>query len=562
MQIPLLKELISEANDPLIRALCDPARHEQDVESVKVIETHISWVLLTGSVVYKIKKPVRLPFVDFSTLEQRRIFCEEELRLNRRLAPELYLDVVPIGGSIEEPMIGVRPAIEYAVRLREFPSGTLLDERLDARKVPIGDVRELAEKMANFHDSLLLSRCFGNSVAITRAMLSNLMETEHVLRSSGYPEGFASLRNWMTQACVNLKHTFAKRNNQGSIRECHGDLHLENLVYWDNRIIPFDALEFDPRLRWIDVMDETAFLVMDLMVRDRPDLAYGYLDRYLEVTGDYTGLEVFKLYLVHRALVRAKVISIKGSQRGQSNERNVPNEIVDRYLRFAHKLTQATSPLLLITHGLSGSGKTTVTDQLIGRLPAIRCRSDLERKRLHGLPAHAISCSGIGVGLYSRDKSQATYAILRLCAAHALRAGINVMVDAAFLKRTERESFARLAVRERARFAILDCDAPESVLRHRINTRGEQSIGVSEATVEVLDYQLATDESFSSEELKFVVPVDTRRVVDYDTLEQRLRISRSPLPGRASLETGPPSSPSRVRGESRPFAHSPPSPSR
>ncbi len=548
-----------EVDDPLIRALCDPAVYDHDVESVRVIETHISWVLLTGSYVYKIKKAVHFRSVDFSTLRQRRIFCEEELRLNRRLAPDLYLDVVPIGGSIEHPIIGAHPAIEYAVKLREFPAGARLDERLQAGEVPVEDIRALAETIANFHSSLSPSRRFGNPVAITRAALSNVREAEQVLRGSKRREDLAMLRDWIARGCVKLQRAFAKRKLRGAIREGHGDLHLENLAYWDNRIVPFDALEFDPRLRWIDAMDEAAFLVMDLMAHGRAGVAHEFLNRYLEVSGDYAGLVVFKFYLVHRAMVRAKVAAIKESRRAGSADGVAAQ--VDRYLRCACGLIRPVAPLLLITHGLSGSGKTSVTNQLISRLPAIRCRSDLERKRLIGLAPHARSGSEIGAGLYTRGSSRTTYATLRRHAALGLKAGINVIVDAAFLERAERESFVRLAAKERARFAILDCSAPEPVLRQRIETRREQNMDISEATVEVLDHQLATNDPFNTEELGFLVPVNTQRDVDYDALERRIRTSRPPLRGRALPLNGPPFSPSHAHDEFPQSADSPPNPS-
>ncbi len=380
-----------------------------------------------------------------------------------------------------------------------------------------------------------------------------------MLRGSKRLEDLAALRDWITRGCVKLERVFTDRKRWGAIREGHGDLHLENLAYWGNRIVPFDALEFDSRLRWIDVMDEAAFLVMDLMAHDRVDLAHEFLNRYLEVTREYAGLEVFKFYLVHRALVRAKVAAIKGSQRAGSTESIVAK--VDRYFRCACRLIQPASPLLLITHGLSGSGKTSVTNQLISRLPAIRCRSDIERKRLHGLASHARSGSKVGAGLYSRDSSQATYATLLHHPALGLRAGINVIEDAAFLVRAERESFIRLAAKAGARFTILDCRAPEPVLRQRIAVRREQNTDISEATVEVLDHQVSTKEPFGPEELGFVVSVDTQGDVDYKSLELRIRTSRPPLRGRALPLNGSPSSPSLAHDGFPQSADSPPNPS-
>jgi len=520
-----MTESISEIDATLITALRDPAAYDHEVESIRVIETHISWVLLTGSYVYKIKKPVRLPFLDFSTLRQRKTFCEEELRLNQRLAPDLYLGIVPIGGSVEKPSLGNLPAIEYAVKLREFPAGARLDERLRNGDVPLTDIRDLAVTIASFHESLSSSQRFGNALAITRAVLGNLGETEQVLRGPERRNKLSTLRNWISGQCVRLERTIGDRSRQGAIRECHGDLHLENLAYWGDRIVPFDALEFDPQLRWIDVMDETAFLFLDLLAHDRSALAHEFLNRYLEITGDYAGLEVFKFYLIHRAVVRAKVAAIKGSQLAGSAD--CAGALVDSYLRCARRLTESVRPLLVLTHGLSGSGKTTVTNRLISLLPAIRCRSDLERKRLHGLAPRGKSSSPVRAGLYTESASQATYATLRQHAVRGLRAGLNVVVDAAFLGRADREGFIRMAATEGSPVVILDCRAPEHVLRERIDSRAAQNLDVSEATVEVLDYQLATREAFTPEELEAVVAVDTDQDIDYEALAQRIRTSVS-----------------------------------
>jgi aminoglycoside phosphotransferase family enzyme/predicted kinase len=529
--IVAMQEPIRAIDAPLIQALCAPAVYDHDVESVRVIETHISWVLLTGSFVYKIKKPVRLPFLDFSTLRQRREFCEEEVRLNQRLAPDLYLGVIPIGGSIDKPVIGIEPAIEYAVKLREFPAGARLDERLGIAEVPVEDVIELAETIADFHGSLPSSKRYGSAMAITRTVTGNVRETEQLLRRSERRTQLATLRDWICSECVELERAFADRWRYGAIRECHGDLHLENLAYCNNRIVPFDALEFDPGLRWIDVMDETAFLVMDLIAHDRADLAHEFLNRYLEITGDYSGLEVFRFYLVHRAVVRTKVAAIKGSQLAGSVD--CAGAPVDRYLRCARKLIESVRPLLVLTHGLSGSGKTTVTNRLISILPAIRCRSDLERKRLHGLAPREKSGSPVRAGLYTESASQATYATLRQHVARGLRAGLNVVVDAAFLGRADREGFIRLAATEGSPVVILDCRAPEHVLRERIHSRAAQNLDVSEATVEVLDSQLATRESFAPEELEAVVAIDTDQDIDYEVLAQRIRTSVPVLQGQA-----------------------------
>jgi len=502
--------------NPLIRALCDPSVYDHEVEAVHIIETHISWILLTGLFAYKVKKPIRLPFVDFSTLNRRQHFCKEELRLNQRFAADVYLRVVPIGGSVQTPVIDAHPAIEYAVKMRQFPANARMDKRLAQGNVTSADIRALAELIASFHESLVPCRSEdrrGYPVDITRAVLSNLREVKRLLNSPKDTELLTNIDEWTMHVCLRLQGTFSVRKMQGAIREGHGDLHLENLTYWNDRLVPFDALEFDPNLRSIDVMNEVAFLVMDLMAHERSDLAYEFLNRYLEMTVDYTGLGVLKFYLVHRALVRAKVAAIRGSRHGASAP-----AIFSTYLRFADALTKPASPLLLITHGLSGSGKTTVTEQLISRLPAIRCRSDLERKRLHGLRLSADSGSEVGGGLYTRHASQRTYAKLEHYAACGLRGGLNMIVDATFLRHADRKAFQSLAARENVRIAILDCRAPEAVLRRRIKARGEQHGNTSEATFHVLDYQLSAAEPLDEQEEALTVPIDTHRAIDYDAL--------------------------------------------
>ena len=547
---------------PLIRSLHNPACYRHDVASVRLIETHISWVLLTGGYAYKIKKPVKFPFVDFSSLRRRRSFCEQELRLNRRLAPELYLSVVPIGGSVQAPAMESEPAIEYAVKLREFPLGARLDEQLAQGGVPVGDVRCLAETIAAFHASLPPSDTAGSPVAITRVALDNVAQAEHALGGPGAPGALAELREWITQRCLRLKRAFAQRQRAGAIREAHGDLHLENLVYWDGRVVPFDALEFDSRLRWIDVMDEVAFLVMDLMAHGETGLAYAFLNRYLEITGDYAGLEVLRFYLVHRALIRAKVAALKASRHAPGAQRIAAGAEPDPYLRCARSLVRPAAPLLLIAHGLSGSGKTHTTDRLIERLPAVRLRSDLERKRLHGLGPLERSGSRLGAGVYAASATRATYDTLLSHADLGLRAGLNVVVDATFLRRAERAAFRRLAAEAQAGFAILSFTATQRVLRERVERRAARGGDASEATPRVLDHQLAAHQPPDAEELAFVLTVNTENEVDYAALERRIKASQPPPRGRGVRPSERPSSPSPGRDGSRRSSGSPRDPSR
>jgi aminoglycoside phosphotransferase family enzyme/predicted kinase len=506
----------------LIRALLRPDAYGHAVAAVELVETHISWVLLTGAFAYKIKKPIKLSFLDFSTLERRKKFCDEELRLNCRLAPMLYLDVVPIGGTAENPKVERGPAIEYAVKMRQFPGAAQLDRMLAAGSVTAEHLRAFAATLADFHAHLEPTppgTRFGGSPIIVRAALSNLRELADAADDRDL-DALGAIGSWTQTQCARLEETFTRRKAAGAIRECHGDLHLGNLVHLDGRIVAFDALEFEPELRWIDVMSETAFLTMDLIAHDRNDLAHELLSRYLECSGDYAGLEVLPFYLVYRALVRAKVAVLRERQSHSAVSRS-------SYLRVVTQLaTREGRPLLVITHGLSGSGKSTVAESLIGSLPAVRIRSDLERKRLFGFSPGADTRSGVATGIYDANASARTYAALGEYARLGIEAGLNVIIDAAFLRRAERDAFAALAARTGAGFIVLDCQCPEAVLRDRIARRRAGREDPSEATTDVLAYQLSHVETLAADERSRAVRVATDGAVDIPDLLRRIAALR------------------------------------
>jgi len=471
-------------------------------------------VFLTGRYAYKVKKPVKLPFLDFSTLSRRLHFCREELRLNRRLAPELYIGVVPIGGSRAAPRVGQKPAFEYAVKMRQFAADARLDQRLAAGAVPRSAVTEFAARLAQFHGELPALDTDPTGQAAQAAARDNIAVLAEYVRSDQRSD-LDTLRAWTESECANLTSVFARRTAAGKQRECHGDLHLENLLWHDGSIVAYDALEFDPALREIDVVSEASFLAMDMIAHRRPDLAYDFLNRYFEVSGDYAGIDTLRFYLVYRALVRAKVSAIKAAQAGRELRTNP-------YLKTAHDLSRPGVPLLLITHGLSGSGKTTMTNELIGPLRALRVRSDLERKRLHGLTADGRTASGVGQGLYLPRATRLTYDRLAHIADRALRHGFHVIVDATFLRRAERWEFRQIAAANAARFAILDCTAPLPELKRRISTRLTGGRDASEATLAVLEQQVATHEPLDRAERRSAVHVDTARSIRYAALAAAL----------------------------------------
>lgn len=489
----------------------------------ELVETHISWVLLDGRQAWKIKKPVNLGFLDFRDRVTRQRLCLEELRLNRRLAPSLYLDVVAIRGTPTEPRLeGDGAAIDYAVRMKQFPSGALLIERLQAGTLKPAHLDQLAQRLARFHaaaDVAPASSTFGTPSLIEGTTLSVL----DGLSQRGCGADCARLRQWVLAQGKRLHPIWMQRKAGGRIREGHGDLHLANAVVLSpdevqEDVTAFDCLEFDPALRWIDVLSDIAFLMMDLMAHSRSDWAFRFLNVYLDASGDQAGLPVLRYYLVYRALVRALINCIRATSAQPCTDTN--------YLALAQGLTQASDARLLITSGLSGSGKSAASQRLLESTQALRLRADVERKRLFGLEALASSASRVPGGIYGVDATARTFARLRELAASALAAGYRVIVDAAFLRAAEREDFRRLASDLGVPFTILHCVAPVQTLRQRIEQRQRAANDASEADLAVLDHQLSNHEPLTPAEQAYTLTLDTSSDLDLAGLSQRWMAAR------------------------------------
>jgi uncharacterized protein len=504
----------AEDLDRLIAALREPARYAHAVDQVELLQTHISCILLAGDYAYKIKKPVNLGFLDFSTLAARRHYCEEELRLNRRTAPALYLDVLPIGGSATAPVIGGGVPIEYALRMRRFDQDDLLDRMARRGALTPAHIDALARGLAGFHGQIARARAddtYGSAQRILAPALQNFEQMLPLMSAKADIALLARLRDWTVREHSALDPVFEARKRDGWVRECHGDLHLGNVALLEGVPTPFDAIEFNPDFRWIDVMNEIAFLAMDLFDHRLPRLAYRFLNAYLEFTGDYAGLRVLRFYLVYRALVRAKVACLRAHQPGiAAQAKSEIEQEQRRHLQLAERLAAPAHAALLIMHGLSGSGKTTVAQDLLETLGAMRLRSDVERKRLHGLAPQAHSDSGLDAGLYAPEASERTYARLAELARVLLAARYPVIVDAAFLKRAQRDRFAALARDAGARFLIASCTAPAETLRERVAARMREARDASEAGLAVLERQFATAEPLAPDEAGHTMTIDAQ----------------------------------------------------
>ena len=461
------------------------------------IETHISSLLLTSEFVYKLKKPLDLGFLDFSSLEKRRIGCEDELRLNRRTAPELYLGVVEIRGRVDSPEIGGSgPLLDCAVKMRRFEEANRLDHLLEQGRLSLKLVDELADAVAAFHESLVGT---GGPAVTSQGIVSNFCDEViapmranfMALLSRGDADTktrLAQLGAWTEREFEALRNTLFERELQGFVRECHGDLHLANLALVDGRITLFDCIEFNGELRWVDVSCDLAFLTMDLANRGAHRFAHRLLDRYLAKTGDYGGLATLGFYQMYRAMVRAKICAIR---LGQVDCDRAPIELeLAGYMALGQSYLQPARMRLILMHGVSASGKSWVSQALLESIGAIRLRSDRERKRLFG-PAP---------DLYGPECTQATYdRLLELCEG-VLDAGYPVIVDATFLQPDQRKPFAALAKRLQIPMTIVHTHADLPTLQERLKARAKQADNISDATDEVLQTQLQTLEPLGANE--------------------------------------------------------------
>lgn len=485
--------------------------HSSDANSpcaVEIVETHISTLFLTERFAYKVKKPVRNAFLDYSTLELREQFCREEIRLDRRYAPDLYMDVVRFSRRQGRLVLGLEGDVcEYAVKMHRFPSDALLSYRLQQNQVSEQDIRTLASHVAEFHGIALYaadSIPFGTPTIVLQKSIENLDAlSDCKWNQLNQIEQLESLRKWTNSCFEHLALEFANRKKSGFVRECHGDMHSGNVVYWHEQFVPFDGIEFNESLRWIDVMSDLAFLVMDLHARQHEPFGNIFLNSYLEQTGDYAGLVVLRWYLVYRSLVRAKVEGIVMTQHPEeSKEFATAIRGRSNYMDLASRLVERQAPTLWITHGLSGSGKSTGAEEIVRKHGAIRIRADVERKRLFGKDATYRASAPELKQLYSQKMSQRTYTRLHSLALTLLQAGYSAIVDATFLEQKQRAMFASLAKERSVRFEILDFQASYETLKARLKHRAAVEHDPSDANLAVLERQIELDEPLDEIELR------------------------------------------------------------
>ena len=473
----------------LPEALLDEAAYPHRCRSLTKIETHMSWVFLTGEHAYKVKKQVRFPFADFSTGELRRFFCFEELRLNRRFAPATYVAALPV---VADRRNGLRigradeadQAVEWAVQMRQFDPTDQADHLLEADQLSTRELYNFGQMLARQHAEI---PPYLDGYDPRAPMVINFESLAGTRSAEPYTTQLAVLREHLDTRLQAQGTALMARRKEGFVRECHGDLHLANLVRLQNGLCAFDCLEFDANLRNIDVMSDTGFLFMDFLVRGRSDLGYAFIDGYLNYSGDYEGTALLPLFTEYRAMVRTKVAALRLDQ---TPDDTATAAKLHQHIDWTTAYSQRSAGRLIVMHGVSGSGKSYWAGQLVSALGALRLRSDVLRKVSHGLSVTADGTAEVGESLYSSATSAEVYEHLARYAEKLLKAGETVIVDAACLQRTQRQVLYNAAVSAEAPYTLVSLTGPRAILAKRIAQRAIDGGDPSDADLNVLDRQL------------------------------------------------------------------------
>ncbi len=498
-----------EVNLPvLIQQMLQPGFYPHAVtEPIQLIQTHISYVLLTGDYAYKLKKPVNFGFLDFSTLEKRKHFCHEELRLNQRGAADLYLEVLPVTMVDEQHHLGgTGKPVEYALKMRQFPQELLFSTLFEQGKLKETHLEDLGQVVAEYHAKSATDdyiRSFGEVPQVRAAIDENYQQTEKYIGGPQTQKQFQETKQYTDNFFLERPELFTRRVENNYIRECHGDLHLRNIALWHDKIALFDCIEFNEPFRFVDVMYDVAFTVMDLEARHSPSLANAFLNTYVEQTGDWEGLQVLPLYLSRQAYVRAKVTSFLLDDPGvPAIAKSEAAKTAAEYYQQAWEYTKPKAGKLILMSGLSGSGKSTTAKYLARELKAIQIRSDAVRKHLGGISVWERG----GDDLYSPEMTQKTYARLLDLGITLAKQGFHVILDAKYDQEHLRQEAIAQAEKYQLPLQIIYCTAPLEVVQERLAKRTGD---IADATVDLLTSQLQQAEAFTDAEKPYVQIWDT-----------------------------------------------------
>ncbi|HEX5023074.1 MAG TPA: AAA family ATPase [Candidatus Binatia bacterium] len=492
----------------LVAAMMRPEFYPKPPGEVTHKETHISHIFLAGESVYKVKKPVRLPFLDFSTLAKRRHFLQEEMRLNRRLAPSVYLGVMPIGFDDGGWRLGgwSEPA-EYTLVMRRLPEKRMLDFLLETQQVTVSMMKQLADHLAAFHAGAKPLRETPPDVhwsTVRNEWTENFTELSALLETVFDRRELELIRSYGDEFLTEARDLFGRRAAEGWIREVHGDLHAEHICFAPEGIQIFDCIEFSAELRCCDLASEIAFLLMDVSVRGGESLVSPLMNRYLERLNDREMFRLLPFYQCYRALVRAKVHALRLGKW---------NAAAARYLSYARRMTwERFKPFLLLVCGLTGSGKSTLARELGARLGMTVINSDIVRKAMARNAGRDIV--PLNQGLYSPAMTGKTYRKLEREAEKQMLWGHGVILDATFIHAARRKSVIRLAEKHGVPIFLIRCFASDELTRRRLAARTAEGKDVSDGRWEVYVAQKAAYEPLDEISSTQRLDLDTRLPVE------------------------------------------------
>lgn len=492
---------------PLIEWLSQAPHYPHSCTGVSRIETHISTVFLTGEWAYKLKKTVNFGFLDFTQLDARKTYCELELQLNRRTAPHIYQDVIAVYYDAHRDTFSfnAQPGLvicDYLVKMRQFDPDNVLSRLLVHHDLTPHHIDKLARAIASFHQQAQIvepQAYWGSSACVLEPMIDNfpsLIALAQALAHSPNPpltQRLAQLELWTRNQHTLLTPLIDQRKQQGFVRACHGDLHLDNIALIHNQPTLFDGIEFNEQFRWIDTLSDLAFLLIDLDARGKTPLSAAILNQYLRLSGDYAGLVLLRFYQTYRALVRAKISGLRYQQLDPScDEAQQALTQLLGYIDLAetYAYQHLSQPRLYIMQGVSGSGKSHYAQQIHQQTGALIVSSDIERKRLFGIdPLHRVD-DAARAQLYSAEMNRATYQAVYQACRSALQAGLEVIADATFLQAKHRLNLIELAHSYHIPYVTICIQPNPSLAAQWITQRQQQNQDPSDANIEVMTRQL------------------------------------------------------------------------
>ena len=475
----------------IVQALLNPSIYPDKSIRVDMMQTQMSVIFLTGKFVYKLKKPVNLNYLDYTTLEKRRFFCEQEVALNRRLCPEVYLGVVPVTRQKADFAIGGQGEIvDYLVKMLYLPQERMLNILLERNRVQPGMVEKIAQKLADFHNRAVTNptiSSFGQMQAIKINIDENFTQTLPYLETIVTKVQFDRIRNYTENYIKRQGGLLDQRVAESKIRDCHGDLHTQHICFADSISI-YDCIEFNDRFRYCDVASEISFLAMDLDHYGRADLSRIFVKAYIDASGDGQIKDLLKFYKIYRAHVRGKVGCFKFADPYISEaEKGQTLEAARGYFELADSYA-CSRPRLFITVGLVGSGKSTLAQVMAKRLGLTVLSSDIIRKQLAGLAPTEHRFEQMESGIYSTEFSKKTYQKMFADAETFLKDGDSVIMDATFIKAEERSKADVLAQACGADFYVIECRLDEANTRQRLAQR-LKNIAVSDGGWDIYEPQ-------------------------------------------------------------------------